>query len=155
MKRAVILFLTAILAGCTSFNIEHSINFTHTGCATQTKGLFGSDDEKPMLYLEYTSKGLAVTRTNAMMNCIIKTDKDALVCDVEIKGEDIYYCVHEWEGPVANCICPVEKLSSTVTGLKENTEYVLHYTCGGSYLPINFRYHKGLKLKLNLEHYED
>ena len=150
-------FLSALLlfAGCSGFDIVSSVELTHTGCANETKGLFGNDDDTPMLYLEKTEVGLAVTRTNAVMNCIIKNSDDALVCDVRIEGSDIYYSVYEREGPLANCICPVNRISSTVTGLVDNTEYILHYSCGRPYMPINFRYHKGLKLKLDLRDYED
>lgn len=156
MKHSLLLFTTLLLlASCTGFDVVTSVELTHTGCANDTKGLFGNDDDTPYLYLEKTSEGLAVTRTNAILNCIIKTSDNALVCDVEIVGSDIYYSVYEREGPLANCICPVERISSTITGLKEDTEYVLHYSCGGNFLPINFRYHKGLKLKLNLENYRE
>jgi len=150
-------FLVALLlfAGCSGFDIVSSVELTHTGCANETKGLFDSEDSKPMLYLEKTQVGLAITRTNAVMNCIIKNSDDALVCDVRIEGSDIYYSVYEREGPLADCICPVKKISSTVTGLADNPEYVLHYFCGRSSLPINFRYHKDLKLKLDLRDYED
>ena len=156
MKKISALFAALLLfAGCSDFDIVSSVELTHTGCANETKGLFGGNDSKPMLYLEKTQVGLAITRTNARLNCIIKDSDDALVCDVRIEGTDIYYSVYEREGPIANCMCPVERISSTVTGLQNNTEYVLHYFCGESYMPINFRYRDGLKLKLDLRDYEN
>jgi hypothetical protein len=149
MKKALsLIFLAAILTCCSGF--DTSVELTHTGCVNDTKGS-SDDNDDPLLYLEQTSAGLAITRMNTYFNCIIRKSDNPLVCDVQIDGSDIYYSVYEREEPTLNCICLVKRVSSTITGLQNDKEYVLHYL---NYIPINFRYHKGLKLTFNLEDYE-
>lgn len=153
MKPYYLLFLLALLPACAKYS--HSVEFTHTGCATQTKAWWdgGSSSE---LILEYTPDGLAVTRTNAQMNCSIKNG--GISCDVSVSGDGILYRVYETDGPTANCFCLVELMTSTVTGLQEDREYVLYYACGyggGFFVPINFRYHKGLRMVLDAAQYRD
>ena len=149
MKPYYLLFLLAFLPACAKYS--HSVEFTHTGCATQTKGWL--NDSKSELILEYTAEGLSVTRTNAEMNCSIKDY--GISCDVSVSGDGILYRVYETDGPTADCVCLVELMTSTITGLQENKEYVLHYSCDGSYIPINFRYHKGLRMVLDAAQYRE
>lgn len=150
MKPYYLLFLLAFLPACAKYS--RSVEFTHTGCATQTKAWWDGGPSSELI-LEYTPDGLAVTRTNAQMNCSIKDY--GISCEVSISGDEVFYHVYETAGPIANCICPVERMTSTVTGLQENKEYVLHYSCDGSYIPINFRYHKGLRMVLDAAQYRD
>ena len=143
-----------LLAGCgKDSDISGSLEFKHSGCAADTKGL--SSGEPPVLYLRYTPQGLAIKRTNAQFSCIIKEHPEAIVCEVSVEGDDIYYRVHEWDGPVANCICDVEALSSTVTGLKTGKEYVLHYICEEEFIPISVPFNESLNLKLDLRDYSN
>jgi hypothetical protein len=56
---------------------------------------------------------------------------------------------------VADCICDVEALSSTVTGLKTGKEYVLHYICEEEFIPISVPFNESLNLKLDLRDYSN
>lgn len=68
-----------------------------------------------------------------------------------MEGNTIHYSVHpDWNGQVADCNCLIKEMSSTVTGLKEGTKYVLDYFCDRKYEPIGFRYKKGLDMHVNL-----
>lgn len=150
MKRLVLFaFAAMLLCGCAKESLRPSLDFTHSGCASgvpETKGIFHEDSK---LYLKYTDKGLAVIHTNAEVNCIIK--ENGYVCEVSVEGNTIHYSVHpDWNGPVANCNCLVKEMSSTVTGLKEGTKYVLDYFCDRNYEPIEFVYKKGLDMHVNL-----
>ena len=137
-----------LLAACSKY--PHSVEFTHTGCASETKAETAFKSE---LILEYTADGLAVTRTNALMNCSLK--EYGLTCESSISGNTVHYAVYETAGPSADCICRVERMSSTVPGLREDTEYILEYVCDGAFIPINFRYHKGLRMTLDADLYRE
>ena len=144
-KITFLLLGLALLAGCSKSEANRSKDFTHTGCATATRsaetraGWFG--DDPSLLKLKYEDGGLRVTRTNATMNCSIKDG--GIVCDVSIKGNVISYFVYEKDGPMANCICPVEEMSSVVTGLQEGKEYTLEYRCRAS-ATVSFTFKKSL-----------
>ena len=152
MKNLTFLLLSlALVAGCSKTNANRSKDFTHTGCANDTRaaetraGLFG--DEPSLLTLKYEDGDLRVTRTNAYMNCSIKNN--GIVCDVSVKGSVITYDVYEKDGPVANCICPVEEMSSVVTDLQEGKEYTLEYRCYGA-ITVNFTFKKGFHKIIDL-----
>jgi hypothetical protein len=151
MKKLTLLLISlALVAGCTKSNILHTKDFSHTGCANDTRsletrsGLFG--DEPSLLTLKYEDGGLRVTRTNATMNCSIKSN--GIACDVSVKGSVITYNVYEKDGPVANCICPVKEMTSVVTGLEEGKEYTLKYCY---FSPITFTFKKGLHKIIDLD----
>lgn len=153
MKKITILLLgLALVAGCSKSNANRSKEFTHTGCANDTRavetrsGLFG--DEPSLLKLKYEDGGLRVTRTNATMNCSIKNN--GIACDVSVKGGVISYNVYEKDGPTANCICPVEEMSSVVTGLQEGKEYTLEYRCYQS-ANVSFTFKKSLNKIIDLD----
>ena len=143
LSRIPLLLITlGLLAGCSKTDANRSKEFTHTGCAYDTRvGETRADNdynEPSLLTLKYESGGLRVTRTNAWMNCSIKNN--GIACDVSVKGSVISYNVYEKDGPVANCICPVKEMSSLVTGLQEGKEYTLKYCY---YSPITFTFKKG------------
>lgn len=151
MKKLTFLLLgLALVAGCSKTEANRSKEFTHTGCANDTRaaetraGFF--EDEPSLLTLKYEDGDLRVTRTNAWMNCSIKMN--GIVCDVSVKGSVITYQVNEKDGPVANCICPVKEMSSVVTGLQEGKEYTLNYCY---YSPITFTFKKGLHKIIDLD----
>lgn len=142
MRRLIIiiaLFLAAF-TGCNSVDEPYSKEFTHTGCAAGTRA--GLEDEPSLLILKYVDGNLLVTRTNALMNCALK--EDGLVCEVDVEGDVIHYKVYEKNGPKANCVCLVEKMSSVVTGLKEGKEYTFDYNCPYGYAPFSFTFENGL-----------
>lgn len=149
MKKTMKLrFFLPLLLFVACNKISPSVEFTHTGCASETKS---GDGLKSELILEYTADGLAITRTHALMNCSLK--EYGLTCEASVTGNVVHYSVYETAGPIADCICRVEQMSSTVTGLKEDVEYILEYTCDGTFIPINFRYWKGLRMVLDADMY--
>ena len=131
------------------------INFCELSFATKsgadTKGLFG-DNVTSRLILEYTSSGLAVTRTNATLNCIY--DKVGLACEPTIEGNVLHYKVYIPSEEAANCVCLCERMSSTVSGLEEGKEYVLEYSSPDAKLgKISFKYKRGLRLSVDVDDY--
>ena len=146
-KMTLLLLGLVLLAGCSKSNANRSKDFTHTGCAADTRaGWFG--DDPSLLKLKYEDGGLRVTRTNATMNCSIKNG--GIVCDVSVKGNVISYFVYEKNGVDVNCFCPVEEMSSVVTGLQEGKEYTLEYRCYKS-ATISFTFKKGLNKIIDLD----
>ena len=145
MKKILLITLAlAALAGCSKSNVWQSKDFTHTGCATDTRS--GFDNENPsLLTLKYEDGDLRVTRTNAELNCAFK--ERGLVCNTRIEENVIHYDVayEREEDMVADCICLVEKMTSTVSGLEEGQVYVLQYSdLDFSLKPITFTFKKGL-----------
>ena len=148
-KLSFFLLALALVAGCSKSDVQRSKEFAHTGCAYDTRvgGTRADNDynEPSLLTLKYESGGLRVTRTNAWMNCSI--NNNGIACDVSVKGSVISYNVYEKDGPVANCICPVEEMSSLVTDLQEGKEYTLQYCY---YSPITFTFKKGFHKIIDL-----
>ena len=90
-----------------------------------------------------------MTRTNAYLNCVIK--QDGYVCDVSMEGNVILYYVHHGDLS-ADCVCFVERMSSTVSGLKEGTKYVLDYRCDdGVSKQVDFTFEKGLMKRMTVQ----
>ena len=151
-KITLLLLGLALLAGCSKSDANRSKEFTHTGCAYDTRsaetraGWFGG--EPSLLKLKYEDGGLRVTRTNATMNCSI--NNGGIACDVSVKGNVISYFVYEKDGADANCICPVEEMSSVVTGLQEGKEYSLEYRCRAS-ATVSFTFKKSLNKIIDLD----
>ena len=160
MKKILLITLVlAALAGCSKTDVNMNKwrpkDFTHTGCAALTKAGLYSDDPS-LLALKYEGGDLRVIHKNAELNCAIK--ERGLVCEVRIEGNDIYYCVDYelQEAFVANCICPVEEMSSAVTGLETDKEYTLHYcVLSDGYKPITFKFSKGLHQIINLDEWRN
>lgn len=152
MKRIVILILAlAGLAGCAKWNASHSKDFTYTGCAAETRTSYIGGVEPSLLSLKYEDGDLRVTRTNAMMGCAIK--ERGLACKVYVEGNVIHYYVdYESDGNDAACICPVDKLSSLVTGLHEGKEYHFYYCGLDRYCnAVTFTFNKGLHEVFDVE----
>ena len=83
------------------------------------------------------------------MNCAINAL--GLTLDVNVEGNVINYDIHQ--RPLANCICLIEQISSTVEGLIEGNEYILNYNIdfGVALKPIRFKYQSGLKKYVNVQ----
>ena len=149
-KLAVLLLLLPILAGCTKSEISRSKEFAHSGCAGDAATrAWGNDSDASLLTLKYEDGDLRVTRTNATMNCAIKDG--GIICDATVDGNVIRYRVYEKDGPMANCICRVEEMSSLVTGLEVGKKYTFEYSCGFgyNYPSFTFVFKKGLRLIQN------
>lgn len=129
------------------FGVTHSIDLTWTPCG----GTKAEDNEEKTswLVLEHTPAGLGVTITNTMMNCAINAL--GLTIDVNVEGNVINYDIHQ--RPLADCICLIEQISSTVEGLIEGNEYILNYNIdfGVALKPIRFKYQSGLKKYVNVQ----
>ena len=151
MKKLVVLLLVLpFLAGCTKSEISRSKEFAHSGCAGDAATrAWGSDSDASLLSLKYEDGDLRVTRTNAVMNCSIKTN--GIACEAYVDGNVVRYRVYEKDGPVANCLCRVEEMSSLVTGLEIGKEYTFKYSCddGHNYPSFTFVFKKGLRLIQN------
>ena len=154
MKKAyLVLGAVLLLVGCSRNEdvLPQSWDFINTGCASATKGgIYGAE---PSLKLEYTPDGLLVTRKNAEMNCSIKMG--GIGCDASVEGGMILYKTYEKNGPSANCICLVEEMSSTVSGLKEGVDYTLYYWCTSELplVPIDFTYKEGFVMVIDPDLY--
>ena len=87
MKIVIIPILSAliVLAGCSKSNVDHSKDFTHTGCAGTRAAI--PDDELSLLVLQYEDGNLRVTRTNATVNCSVH--ERGLDCRVQVDGNII------------------------------------------------------------------
>ena len=149
MKKVLsILLVLPLIAGCTKYNTTlRSEDFTHTGCASAAGTRAGSDDsEKSLLILKYEDGNLRVTRTNAMLNCVINIGE--IICETSVEGNTIHYKVYEYQedGLSANCMCRVAEMTSVVKGLVEGKEYTFDYYCSHEYEPFTFVFKKGLVL---------
>lgn len=154
MKRIIlILFSSCLLWTCSKETKVELVSFTDTGCGSETvePATRSGDQAESQLLLEYSKEGLVVTRTNARMNCAIKNG--GIACDVSINGNVIILDVYEL-GEKMRCICPVKKMTSTIAGLSQGSDYVLDYRCGGTkYGPFEFRYDKGLQQLIDIDLY--
>ena len=134
------------MTGCSKWGASRSKEFKHTGCSAETRSatsLFYGD-EPSLLTLKYENGDLRVIRTRAVMSCAIK--ERGLACTVSFKGKEIYYTADfEKDGYEVDCICPVDELSSCVTGLHEGEEYTFNWCGIDRYLaPVTFTFKKGL-----------
>jgi hypothetical protein len=155
MKKVLsILLVLPLIAGCTKYNTTlRSEDFTHTGCASAAGTRAGSDDsEKSLLILKYEDGNLRVTRTNAMLNCVITIGE--IICETSVEGNTIHYKVYEYQedGLSANCMCRVAEMTSVVKGLVEGKEYTFDYYCSHEYEPLTFVFKKGF---VHIEREED
>ena len=99
----------------------------------------------------YTENGLLITRTYATMNCSI--NQGGITCELTVEDGTIHYKAYETDGKTLRCTCLVNTMTVLVSGLQENTEYVLVYTCDGPYRPITFYYWSGLNRPIDLNQY--
>lgn len=152
MKNTCILTIAAaclMLTACEKWpSINHSLGLTWTDCAsTKATDDSGTREKEPtMLILEYTDFGLAVTLTNAEMNCAINID--GLKEHVSMEGNVIDYFIEQSNR--ANCICLIEQITSTIPGLLEGNEYVLKYCFGPAVKPISFKYEQGFRKRIDV-----
>ena len=117
------------------------------GCASAAGTRAGSDDsDKSLLILKYEDGNLRVTRTNAMLNCVINIGE--IISETAVEGDVIHYKVYEYQedGLSANCMCRVAEMTSVVKGLEEGKEYTFDYYCSHEYEPFTFVFKKGLVL---------
>ena len=145
-KMLLLLLIPALWAGCTVSDVPRSISFTDSGCSKTLASRAGYFNEAPsLLILKYEDGNLRVTRTNAIMNCSIK--EGGIGCDVTFDGDVINYDVYEKDGPATNCMCPVEKMSSLITGLTLGKEYKFNYYYSHrpslDYTPVTFIFEEG------------
>ena len=154
MKRIIlILFSACLLLACSKETTVELVKFTDTGCSKGTKAPETKSDSDSQLILAYSDEGLIVTRTNAVMNCSI--GQGGITCVVSFDGNTIHLNVYETDGPIMKCICPVSRMSSIISGLREGREYILDYTCAGNtFAPISFTYKKGLNMVLDADLYQ-
>ena len=161
MKKVFALFSAAVLLmSCTGKQSQESglvtVKFNHSGCArTEDVKADGSGDNfgnaQPELTLKYTENGLLITRTYATMNCSI--NQGGITCELTVEDGTIHYKAYETDGKTLRCTCLVNTMTVLVSGLQENTEYVLVYTCDGPYRPITFYYWSGLNRPIDLNQY--
>lgn len=154
MKIVIIPILSAlvVLAGCSKSNVDHSKDFTHTGCAKTRAAI--PDDEPSLLVLQYEDGNLRVTRTNATVNCSVQ-DR-GLDCRVQVDGNIIQYVMdYEKDGPDAKCLCAVKKMTSLVTGLEEGKKYDFKYSGIDRNAHYSFTFNKGLLQIIDLNSSED
>ena len=150
MKKVIIPLLAAlaVVAGCSKSNVEHSKDFTHTGCAG-TRAAF-PDDEPSLLVLQYEDGNLRVTRTNAAVNCSVKSR--GLTCSVQVDGDVIVYVMdYEKDGMDVKCMCMVEKMTSLVTGLEEGKKYSFKYSGIDRNAHYSFTFNKDLLQIIDLD----
>jgi hypothetical protein len=153
MRKIFIFLCSALLLwGCSKESTVELVKSTDSGCANDlTTRAADSELADPQLILEYSEQGLVITRTNALLNCSIKNG--GIVQEVSTEGNVIRYNAYERDGKTLRCNCIVETMTATIAGLNPGSEYVLEYTCDGSYAPISFTYKKGLRLVVDLNLY--
>ena len=154
MKRVVFVLCAALfLEGCSWIGdaFPKSLDFVSSGCASETKG--GLYDAESELMLKYTPEGLLVSRKNAEMNCAIKDG--GIDCKVSVDRSVIKYMVRQKSELSANCTCLVKEMSSTISGLKEGSDYTFYYSCQDEapLVPIDFTFKKGFVLVIDPELY--
>ena len=156
MKRLIFTLLLPVVLLCccdkeSSVAVQLS-NFTDTGCGRENVTTKSWDDWNPTMTLRDTPDGLVITHYDAVLNCSIVNG--GIGCDFSIEGNVVKLRTYEKDGDFLKCICPVDEMSATVTGLSIGTEYVLEYTCGSTkYVPIDFYYRKGLDIVIDLDLY--
>lgn len=150
MKKVIIPLLAAlaVVAGCSKSNVEHSKDFTHTGCAGTRAA--SSDEEPSLVILQYEDGNLRVTRTNAAVNCSVKSR--GLTCSVQVDGDVIVYVMdYEKDGMDVKCMCMVEKMTSLVTGLEEGKKYSFKYSGIDRNAHYSFTFDKDLLQIIDLD----
>lgn len=150
----LILFSSLLVCFCAKENVVQLTGFTDTGCGRETVSVLTKswDGRVPTLTLKYSPEGLVIIHTDAVLNCSI--NDGGIGCDFSIDGNVIKLRTYEKNGAFLKCICPVDRMSATVSGLRTGSEYVLEYTCGSTtYVPIDFLYGKDLDKVIDLDLY--
>ena len=156
MKRLIFTLLLSALLFC-SCDKEGSVAvqlaaFTDTGCGRENIMTKSWEDRHPVMTLMDTPEGLVITHNDAVLNCSIVNG--GIGCDLSVEGNVVKLRTYEKDGDFLKCICPVDEMSATVSGLSVGNEYVLEYSCGSTtYVPIDFYYRKGLHMVIDLDLY--
>ena len=150
-----VLFALTVWAGCSKSNESRSKDFTHSGCAAGTRADALSDAKPSLLILQYENGNLRVIRQNATVNCSIK--ERGLVCSAFVEGNALVYRVdYDKEGELLRCVCPVEEMTSLVTGLEEGRKYTFEYRGVDRNLPrFSFTFNKDLFLVKDVDSLSD
>ena len=150
-RRLILLAAALLLGACNHQQPEApvTVEFQHTGCGRNQETKADSYVTSQLI-LEYTDGGLLITRTNATLNCSLV---NGITCDLNVQDGVIRYHAYVTDGGTMKCLCPVERMTALVSGLRENKEYTLEYSCDNSYRPITFYYAKGLKVTFDLSLY--
>ena len=147
-----ILFPVLLLCSCAKEQNVELVSFTYSGCADSSPSAAApstrSEDTHSLLILKYTSEGFVITRTNAIMNCSI--NNDGIGCNVSLDGDTIHLSAHE-KGDPLRCVCPVETMTYTLSGLQTGKAYILDYSCDENFLPISFSYIKDMTIVIDLD----
>ncbi len=154
MKRITYFLAVVLLLGaCNRNNVSGpvSVEFSSSGCAKATKA---DNNNDATLRLKYNEGVLLILRANAMMNCAMGMEGNEITCEVSVQDNVIYYNAYV-PNPEMKCMCPVQYMTAYVSGLQENTEYTLEYSCDGTYRPITFYYTPGFDKTYNLKLYGD
>ena len=152
LKRTTLaIFTLSLLMACAKETPVELVKVSDTGCAREEAVTKGGDETPSQIILEYSTEGLVVIRTNAVMNCSVKTG--GISCNVSVSGNTIHCEEFEKDGKSMRCTCPVSNITSTIKGLGLGKEYTLCLTCDGSFAPIGFTYTKDLKMVLDAELY--
>lgn len=149
-RRLILLAAALLLSACNHNQPDGpvTVDFHHTGCGRNQDTKAGYVTSQ--LILEYTDGGLLITRTNATLNCSLV---NGITCDLNVQDGVIRYHAYVTDGGTMKCLCPVERMTALVSGLRENKEYTLEYSCDNTYRPITFYYAKGLKVTFDLSLY--
>ena len=149
MKRIafILLSLSLVFWACSKETAIELVSVSDTGCGREAPATRSGDDGVSQLILEYSADGLVVTRTNAVMNCSVKTG--GVGCKVSSEGGNIYCEAYERDGKSMRCTCPVENITSVIKGLSLGKEYTFFFVCDGTFSPISFTYSKGFRMVLD------
>ena len=149
MKRIafILLSLSLVFWACSKETAIELVSVSDTGCGREAPATRSGDDGVSQLILEYSADGLVVTRTNAVMNCSVKTG--GVGCNVSSQGNSIYCEAYERDGKSMRCTCPVENITSVIKGLSLGKEYTFFFVCDGTFSPISFTYSKGFRMVLD------
>ncbi|MBQ6254627.1 MAG: hypothetical protein IJK05_08280 [Bacteroidales bacterium] len=143
MRKIVLLLAAIVLFGCDRDSDSrkiYSADFVNTGCDKETRAGV-EQDMSSTLILKYTSDGMEVTRSNALLNCAI--NNGGITCEVTVEDNVIHYSTYETSGELLKCLCLVRTMTSKVKNLSVGKEYVLDYSCGsGTKIKIPFKYTK-------------
>lgn len=148
MKRiAFILLSMSLLWSCSKETTIELVKVSDTGCAREEVATRSADRAPEEIILEYSEEGLVVTLTNVELNCSVKNG--GVTCNLNSRGPEIRLEAFEKDGKTLRCTCPVDKVSTVLSGLSLGKEYTLYFTCNGSFAPITFTYSKNLKMVLD------
>ena len=142
------MLLSAGLSGCmeeTPSNINPKlVEISDKGCVNDTK----ASSEKAYLYLDNEDGNLVVKLCGVGENCAFKYT--GFTADVFADGNTISLYINHNYTISANCVCTVEEIKTTISGL-ENGSYdiVIYFNDWGSWKE-SFRFSKSLHKKTSI-----